>query len=247
MTLDILTYLQRERGYMMIYVQIAAGFIRLLAPLQYHVSYGAAVLLSFSAGGTWQCLLPRDPDSFDAETLPGWTPYIFGWPFDRGKWWKSRVIFLGMLQIPIIFQTNLPHKKMGDINLELDASWWWWPVSSCAPRTNHKPHTPPNWYRLISKAYPTYIYLYQVLSQVYPNHMTLTNCPHHLTLPQWSWRQEQLLSGSAENIERGGHIPCRVHSWVLINGDLLGFESSLIGTSWDLVGVLITQDESLLV
>ena len=69
----------------MIYVQIAAGFIRLLAPLQYHVSYGAAVLLSFSAGGTWQCLLPRDPESFDAETLPGWTPYIFGWPFDRGK------------------------------------------------------------------------------------------------------------------------------------------------------------------
>ena len=136
---------------------------------------------------------------------------------------------------------------MGDINLELDASWWWWPVSSCAPRRNHKPHTPPNWYRLISQAYPTY--LYQVLSQVYPNHipMTLANCPHHLTLPQWSWRQEQLLSGSAENIERGGHIPfLGAQRGVLINGDLLGFESSLIGTSWDLVGVLITHDESLL-
>ena len=164
-----------------------------------------------------------------------------------GKMMKKPRHFFGDAADTHHFSDKPAAQKMGDINLELDASWWWWPVSSCAPRTNHKPHTPPNWYRLISKAYPTYIYLYQVLSPVYPNHMTLANCPHHLTLPQWSWRQEQLLSGSAENIERGGHIPCRVHSWVLINGDLLGFESSLIGTSWDSVGVLITQDESLLV
>ena len=65
---------------MMIYDDICANSSRLhqtvglLAPLQYH------------AGGTWQCLLPRDPDPFDAETLPGWTPNTtIGWPFHGGK------------------------------------------------------------------------------------------------------------------------------------------------------------------